>query len=269
MSINLNHLKHQSPRINRGIGYDTFIVRKGKKRYILRIESKAPNSRLKILRHHFFLKYLNNESFVQKVINSGYNGNQFYFTTEFIAGKNLKNLNEKSLIKIKQILRKIHRRKLLGAGKFNVQKNRGEFINWNIYINDIIKKILSLKNHKNLKSIVEETLIQSKNLGKNIKQRPANRLLHADLNRENILIAKKRLFLLDWENVTVGDPIADYAILMNFWNLKKIINEKLLSKVERDIFLFYRKIFFLLEIFYKRKYNMSISGDIKRISEGL
>jgi aminoglycoside phosphotransferase (APT) family kinase protein len=46
----------------------------------------------------------------------------------------------------------------------------------------------------------------------------ANRPVHHDLHRGNVLIdADGRLWLLDWDDLEVGDPALDYAILL--WQL--------------------------------------------------
>lgn len=264
----MKHLIQTSKRINRGIGYDTFLINYKGKRYILRIENNSSHSKLKIERHQYFLRLFRKECFVQQIFKKGVINNKNYFITNFINGKNITNFTKKASEEFEKILYKIHMRHFLGSGKFDIITERGGHYSWYIYLQEIINKIQPLKSNILLKNKIIK-INQEFNMLKNlIENRIANRLLHFDLNKENILMSdNSNIIILDWENTAIGDPLADYPIMDNFWFPKMNFLRQNIKDNELKIFLFYKKIFFLLEIFYKLKYNRPVGWDIRKIQK--
>jgi len=259
----------QAQKINRGIGSDVFLISFNRQKYILRIENKNKNSRLKLRRHLKTLKILNHELFTQDAIQAGYIGKRFYFVTNYFPGDNLKSLTREKMFLLWEIAEKVHAHAFKDAAKMRNLIYRSEYKSWMDFLRKNLKKIKSL-DLKELRPLVLKVSRDFLSLNKIISSRPKHSLLHFDLNKENMLLdsSGKKIFLLDWENAMIGDPLADYAILNNFWfnNSKNVIKDYINSKEEK-LFIFYRRFFLLREIFYKLKYGMPVDGDIKAVKK--
>ncbi|MGR9050743.1 aminoglycoside phosphotransferase family protein [Halobacillus faecis] len=55
----------------------------------------------------------------------------------------------------------------------------------------------------------------------NLFQRPAEDVVHNDLNQQNILVNEDRFCMIDWDDLTIGDTAADYASLLWPWVYSK------------------------------------------------
>jgi Ser/Thr protein kinase RdoA (MazF antagonist) len=260
------HIK-TAQKINRGIGYDTYFIDHKKKKYVLRVQNNGVNSRIKIERHIYFLDLLGGEKFTQKIVQKGTVGGRNFFVTNYLPGRPIAKLKKQHLNQINSILNILHLNKFHGSGRFNVKSERGECRSWLAYINSIINRVDHLKQKQSIAGVINLIVNEYREIEGMLKERICNRLLHADLNKENILQDNGKIFFLDWENVIIGDPIVDYAIMNNFWRDSNGVIECKINRKDRKPFLFYKKLFLLLEIFYKIKYKMSFSEDFKKLKD--
>jgi len=267
MSISTSILNKalQSARINRGIGYDTYLFSYQSNRYVLRIENTNIRSRLKLERHAFILYILKTKHYIQRVIQSGVINGRYYFVTDYIKAMSISQLNRITFLKLQKILKDFHKTQGRNAGLIIPGHLKGEQKDW---LNYIELNLQAMKRITKISSIFKKKLDLTsrsfRNLKSQIIKRTNTSLLHGDINRENLLNNKNKIFILDWENAQIGDPLADYAILDNFFNNNTII----LSYVQTSdvpIFCFYKSFFLLKEIYYKKKSGMPVRQDLIKL----
>lgn len=259
-----------TPPMGKGITNDVYLLKIRNNKYILRIQNSHPRSLLRIKRHELALELLTSSNFTQKVLQIGQINKKRYFITNWIEGIRLSSKvgNEQKYIEnIITVINQIHQYKFLGAGFLSTDKSRGSFRDWDSFIKSIISQVRQIA-PSIIRDNIDSIEKQSKSLNK-ILNLETKSLLHLDLNQENILLGKNgSIFLIDWENAGVGDPLADFAILDNFWGKDLSITKHLnLDKTGLDRFKFYKKLFSLLIIYYKLRHNIDISVDIRRIKK--
>ena len=240
-------------RVNKGIGSDAFLISCESTKYIMRIENNSAHSKIKIERHEKILRILKKEKFVQNIILVGKINKKKFFVTNYIEGVHKIKVEKNNLIKLINILKKVHLYKFNGGGKINPQNHKGSKTNWHSHISTTIKK-LNFSNFKKITMEAKKLTESFKKIESTLKTRPSNSLLHCDINLTNIIFSGKTIHILDWENAAVGDPLADYAIMYNFLHLKKPLMP-LESRSDRKIFNFYRQLFCLENRYYKLKYQ--------------
>lgn len=249
----------RSHRKNRGIGHDLYFVNYQNKRYVFRIENEEINSRLKLDRYRFLLQSLD-AGYTPKLIQSGTLNGRNYFVSSYIPGKEVSRINTALLRKIAFVLHKVHAIKGKGAGHVYPGRLEGSHGNWIFFLESSLVKL----NNAGLSKELVEIKKSFKDLKSDLQNREVRSLVHGDLNKENIIIRNKRIYLLDWENAFVGDPLADYAILDNFFT-QDILDLQHWTIQDRSFILFYKKFFLAKEIAYKKKFGMPIREDLKKL----
>jgi len=197
---------------------------------------------------------------MQQLIQIGILKGRHYFITSYIQGKIPSKLSGVLLSKIFLVLRKVHTINARGAGHVYPDFLKGNCANWKLFIENTLSNLKDTKFQSELFQ-----LNQMYNELKSILQhREAHSLLHGDLNKNNIIIKDGKIYLLDWENALIGDSLADYAILDNFFELN-ILNRSHWLSTESSLITFYKRFFLIKEIDYKKNHGMSVKEDIKKL----
>ncbi|MBA4320441.1 MAG: hypothetical protein C0412_18745 [Flavobacterium sp.] len=243
--------------------------------YVLKIGEKAESVRPKrLLIERFVMKKLEKYGMaVPKVLNYGtFVDDREYMKIKLVKGegasskdlsidlsdiyKNVGNQLRKAPLEFKRF------------GWINPVTLDGEFATWNEYLYDFVQRY-GLRLYR--RGILKKSQIAI--ILKYIKKLPDNfkmaGFVHRDLKPQNLIFSPrdKRVYILDWENVILGDPLLDLAILKtNFENpkiyrgfIRGFLNRPL-NNVERKSVDLYSVIAIIGTLNFNLKNNLSLSG---------
>lgn len=147
-----------------------------------------------------------------------------YLVTTFSPGRplnELKVLGERRAYwrKTGRLLAQVHRIRVSGYGPLQVNTSgataRGAVRSWAAYLRTRLEVHVRLC--QTIGSISTEEATRIRQLFKTIPRVRSARLLHGDLNDQNLLVRESRLCaLLDWEDALAGDPVFDLALWGTF-----------------------------------------------------
>lgn len=135
--------------------------------------------------------------FVPKLLSNNHKTSSW----EYIDGQE-PTINEKNLIKIAEILKKLHNSKL-DFPKFNIRKRINEYL-----------KILKNKAIK-----IEKIDSYYRRINKILSNSKTNTPCHNDLWPRNMILQNDKLFIIDWEYATMNDKHFDLAYFIESSNL--------------------------------------------------
>lgn len=141
-----------------------------------------------------------------------------YRYQEFIEGKTFDQIKDRHLLfpQLAENLRKLHSLKLDGFGRiYSENPLMGSDFTWQSYIN------LNFEAHIYLAKEIgfinnKQTKFCLKLKNKSVDFKDKGSILHGDLNNKNIISNGNELYLIDWEDVIIGDPIYDLAFWATF-----------------------------------------------------
>lgn len=193
--------------------------------HINKISKDDPNFIVKsladraILKKEFYvLVFLNKYSFTPKVCN--FNGN--FFCEERLTGKDItkKDLTNANIKKIALTLKKLHTLELPLKIKKLIKNN---FLVSNRYRPFLIaKEIIKNVPSEIVEKCGEAVINIAKDLELRLKKKEYNIcLIHGDLNRSNIFIQSKNIFLIDWTDCRLDISSCDIAQLFYSLNFNQ------------------------------------------------
>lgn len=130
----------------------------------------------------------------------------------------------------------------------SIHLNKFKYIDFNsknkkfqeYYINEISEKIESIYEQKIIDRYTYQLLIKKLNLSSKLLLNRENTLIHADITPLNVCINtdERYLYLIDYDDVKIGDPVMDISRIINCKDMSKIFNrivEKYYKEYENDI----------------------------------
>ncbi len=153
-------------------------------------------------------------------------------------------------------------------GWINPKTMSGEYTTWKMYLVDFAEKYGSRLRRKGIleKSEVALVLRHIKDLSDPLA---VAGLVHRDLKPQNLIYnpVKKKVFILDWENVMLGDPLFDLAVLQSRFGNSMIYRGflegflgRVLSEKERSLVALYSIIIKIGELNFNQLNNLSLSS---------
>ena len=147
-----------------------------------------------------------------------------YQIQSYLKGKTLSEFdrNDENIIPKLEVLShemlKIHQIQGEGFGPLQLAQSsdntlRGVHSNWTEYLTT------NLNDHLNIclsESVINKSEYQLIEKTFDIKIEADSRLLHADLGNHNLFYFNNRIGFIDWEDVILGDPLFDLAMLASF-----------------------------------------------------
>lgn len=187
-----------------GLTGDAYIAVNGESRLFLKRNSSP------------FLAVLSAEGIVPKLMWTKRLDNGDVITAqEWLDGRELK-AEEMQRPDVADLLRKIHQSSELLHMLMRLGKKPASPMNRKIEVINRLNQ-LEIKNYDE----VNEALIYLNKLlpeEENVHQS----VCHCDLNHNNLLLSKTdELYLIDWENAIIADPITDYGMVLNSYIPKK------------------------------------------------
>jgi len=242
--------------------------------YVLKIGEKFESVRPKrLFIEGFAMKKLEKYGLaVPKVLDYGHliDGRE-YLKTELINGKVVTSKNLPiSLFNIYKDIGSQFRKiplEFKSFGWINPETLEGEFSTWKEYLCDFVQKYglrlckLNLLEKNDIDIILKQVEI--------LPNLMSAGLIHRDLKPENIIFnpENKKIYILDWENVILGDPIFDIAILKtnhkneNIYRgfIKGFLNRPL-NNIEKKSINLYSIIAAIGILNFNLKNNLSLDG---------
>lgn len=243
--------------------------------YVLKIGEKVESVRPKrLLIERFVMKKLEKYGMaVPKVLNYGtFVDNREYIKIKLVKGEggSSKDLSIDLFDVYRNVGNQLKKMPLefKRFGWINPETFNGEFATWNKYLYDFVQKY-GLRLYK--RGVLEKFQIAI--VLKYIKKLPNNfkmaGFVHRDLKPQNLIFnpRDKKVYMLDWENAILGDPLLDLAILKtNFKNqkiyrgfIKGFLNRPL-NDAERKSVDLYSVIAMIGTLNFNLKNNLSLSG---------
>lgn len=200
------------------------------KEYVLKIGKKKESARpRRLFIEGFAMKKLRSYGLnIPRVLNYGFSSeNEECLKIEFIRGKNvsLKDSSHDIFNIFKDVgeqFRKIQS-EFERFGWINSETLDGEFSTWNEYLYDFTQKYGFRLNRKGIlkESSIYYILNFIKNLPNNLERAS---LVHRDLKPRNLIFnpKNKKVYICDWENVILGDPLFDLAVMGSYFDSAKM-----------------------------------------------
>lgn len=207
----------------RGNHNDNYLIETKERKYVLRIEN---NSQFKNLKKEYGLLKSLKPNLAPKPYffdNSHKIIPKDYFVEEFMAGRTPKKLNNKFLILMAKWLKNLHSQKVKSHRYFLLNAIKPYYRNFAKYKSAINEELANYLD--NLLNITLNFLKENNKIFGNYKKFS---LLHRDLSKENILLNKNEIRVLDWEFAGYGLPEYDLVYFIDSYKL----NEK-----KRNLFL--------------------------------
>jgi len=139
-------------------------------------------------------------------------------------------------IQLKNILDSIH----LNKQKY-VDFSDDNFKSWqDYYLSEIKSKIISIYNQHLITDEIKENLLKKLKKSSEVYIDFETTFIHADVKPLNVCVDKesKNLYLIDYDDFKIGDPLMDISRIINCKNMSKIFKllvDKYYSKYEHNI----------------------------------
>lgn len=125
-------------------------------------------------------------------------------------------------LQLKNILKSIH------SNKQNyIDFSDNNFKSWKeYYLSEISDKILSIYEQKLITSIVKDILLEKLEKSSNVYNDFKTSFIHADVTPLNVCIDTKNqsLYLIDYDDFKIGDPLMDISRIINCKNMSKVFS---------------------------------------------
>ena len=220
-------------------------------------------------KENYVFQTFSNKIPVKNILNiDKYQDNIYFCISEYIDAKRLHDLSENEMnnniiyiMNILKLLQNIDIDHDKGFGYFN-SKGNAPYNTWN----DFIQAVFNKKNYnwnlfsKRTNEIVNNVLNEIKKYCYILDNRKS--LVHGDFGSYNVLIDKKKIYLIDWGLGLYGDPLYEIANII-FWNEKclhslisNIMEEYIKDKISRIKIYIYLLRTGLEEIYMNKKNNV-------------
>lgn len=191
-----------------GLSKETYVAQNGPKRVFIKFEVNIPP-----------LKRVSDLGLAPCLLSSGTYHNRTYVIQQFVKGiiPTRKWINN-NLKKLAELIKSYHSDKEL----FYILKNNSK-LDYKNNVNDSLKFVEKqleevkqiIITNKNIENGIKKLMNESKNL------RPVPlTVIHTDPNYKNMLLVGNRLYILDWDDVRISDPVRDIAPLL-WWYIDK------------------------------------------------
>lgn len=198
----------QISKPEQGLSKETYIAKSDKRIVFVKFDVNIPP-----------LKRLSKLGLTPKVIATGVVHNENFVIQEFIEGIHPNRLwFESHIAQLARFIKIYHYDKqliklLAGNRKFRIQKQiKDDFRNIEEQIDEVALNQYETEIFKNSFNLLKKQ-------GRDFSSiNPA--VIHADPNLNNILVASDKIYMIDWDNVILSDPLRDIGLIL-WWYVPK------------------------------------------------
>ena len=190
-----------------------------------------------------------------------------YIVLNYLAGLNLTNraIPQKNVIELIQFIDFLHSFRFGGFGYINYEKMTGDYSDFDVFLGELKKDVIKFGRTFN----IDCSGFNKQLRGLKEKEIKRGSILHADLKENNIIFdpKNKKIGIIDWNNLFLGPPLIDYAILLNRTRdkkIKEIVNSKF-KKDERRELNIYRIVYLMKEILWREKNGLAHKKQFKTV----